>query len=97
VGPLLEDGVDGFQADFSLLLGAGSAEPDHTAALSAGCLFIEDNFDHWAAPKFEFIGKPLHPVLPAISGKLAAGWTTPELPTVRKMSHCSIAGITSRM
>ena len=42
-----------FQADFSFLLGAGFSDPDHTAALGAGRLFIEDKFDHLAAPKVE--------------------------------------------
>ena len=56
--PLPEDRLDGFQTDFSLLLGAGSADPDHTAALGAGRLFIEDNFDHLAAPKFETSAQP---------------------------------------
>lgn len=36
-----------------ILLGAGSANPDHTAALGAGRLFIEDKFDQLATPKFE--------------------------------------------
>jgi len=53
-----EDRLDGFQADFSLLLGAGSADPDHTAALGAGRLFIEDNFDHLAALKFNTSAQP---------------------------------------
>jgi len=58
VRPLSENRLDGFQTDFSLLLGAGSADPDHTAALGAGHLFIEDNFDHLAAPKFETSAQP---------------------------------------
>ncbi len=45
--------LDDFQAGFSLLLGGGSADPDHAAALGAGRLFIEDKFDHLAAPKVE--------------------------------------------
>jgi hypothetical protein len=53
-----EDRLDGFQADFSLLLGAGSADPDHTAALDARRLFIENNFDHLAALKFETSAQP---------------------------------------
>ena len=53
VRPLLDDRLNGFQADFSLLLGAGFADPDHAAALGAGRLFIEDKFDHLAAPKIE--------------------------------------------
>jgi hypothetical protein len=53
-----EDRLDGFQADFSLLLGAGSADPDHTAALGTGRLFIEENFDHLAALKFETSAQP---------------------------------------
>jgi hypothetical protein len=50
VSPLLDDRLEGFQADFSLLLGASFADPDHVAALGAGRLFIEDKFDHLAAP-----------------------------------------------
>ena len=40
-----DDRLNGFQADFSLVLGAGSANPDDAAALGAGRLFIEDQFD----------------------------------------------------
>jgi len=58
VRPLSEGRLDGFQPDFSLLLGAGSSDPDHTAALGAGRLFIEDNFDHLPAPKFETSAQP---------------------------------------
>src|SRR5712664_1635627 len=52
------DRLDGFQADFSLLLGARFADPDHAAALGAGHLFIEDNFDHLAALKGETSAQP---------------------------------------
>jgi hypothetical protein len=45
------DRLDGFQADFSFPLGAGFADPDHPAALGAERVFIEDEFDHLAAPK----------------------------------------------
>ena len=58
VRPLLDDRLNGFQADFSLLLGAGFADPDHAAALGAGRLFIEDKFDHLAAPKVENSAQP---------------------------------------
>ncbi len=58
VRPLPDDRLDGFQADFSLLLGAGFADPDHTAALGAGRLFIEDNFDQLATPKVETSAQP---------------------------------------
>lgn len=47
-----------FQADFSFLLGAGFADPDHTAALGAGRLFIEDKFDHLATLKVETSAQP---------------------------------------
>jgi hypothetical protein len=50
--------LDGLQADFSFLLGAGFADPDHAAALGAGRLFIEDKFDHLAAPKLETSAQP---------------------------------------
>jgi len=56
--PLADDRLDGFQADFSLLLGASFADPDHAAALRAGHLFVEDKFDHLAAPKVETSAQP---------------------------------------
>jgi hypothetical protein len=34
--------LDGFQADFSFLLGVGFANPDYAAASGAGRVFIED-------------------------------------------------------
>jgi len=52
------DRLDGFQADFSLLLRAGFADPDHAAALGAGRLFFEDKFDHLAAHKVETYAQP---------------------------------------
>jgi hypothetical protein len=55
---LLDDRLHGFQADFSLLLGASFADPDHAAALGAGHVFIEDKFDHLAAPKVETPAQP---------------------------------------
>ncbi len=33
----------GFEADFSLLLGVGFADPDHAAALAERRVFIKDN------------------------------------------------------
>ena len=56
--PLPDDCLRGFQADFSLLLGTGFADPDHAAALGAERLFIEDKFDHLAAPKVETSAQP---------------------------------------
>ena len=41
---------DSFQADFSFLLGASFADPNHAATLGTGRLFIHDKFDHLAAP-----------------------------------------------
>jgi hypothetical protein len=58
VRPLPDDRLDGFQADFSLLLGARFANPDDAAALGAGGLLIEDKFDHFAAPKVETTAQP---------------------------------------
>jgi hypothetical protein len=52
------DRLDGFQADFSFLFGASLADPDHAAALGAGPVFIEDKFDHLAAPKVESSAQP---------------------------------------
>jgi hypothetical protein len=56
--PLPNDRLQGFQADFSILLGASFADPDHAAALRAGHLFVEDKFDHLAAPKVEASAQP---------------------------------------
>ena len=56
--PLPNDRLQGFQADFSILLGASFADPDHAAALRAGHLFVEDKFDHLAAPKVETSAQP---------------------------------------
>jgi len=58
VRSLPDDHLHGFQAGFSFLLGADFADPDHTAALGAGRLFIEDKFDHLAAPKVETSAQP---------------------------------------
>jgi len=43
------DRLDGFQADFSFLLGASFADPGHAAAHRAERIFIEDKFNHLAA------------------------------------------------
>jgi hypothetical protein len=53
VGPLPNDRLGGFQPDFSRLLGAGFANPDHAAALGFEGLLIEDKFDPLPAPKVE--------------------------------------------
>jgi hypothetical protein len=58
VRPLPDDRLDGFQADFSLLLGAGFADPDYATALGARSLFVEDKFKHLAAPKVETSAQP---------------------------------------
>lgn len=52
------DRLDYFHADFSLLLGAGSADPDHGAAPEVGRVVFEDNFDQLAAPKVETSAQP---------------------------------------
>jgi len=57
-GPLPDDRLDDCQADFSLMLGASLADPDHTAPLGAGHLFIEDKFDQLSGPKFEISAQP---------------------------------------
>jgi hypothetical protein len=44
-----DDRLNVFQANFSLLLGAGFADPDYFAALAARRVFVEDKFDHLAA------------------------------------------------
>jgi hypothetical protein len=45
--------LDGFQADFSFLVGVGFADPDRAAAHGAERVFIEDKFYRLAAPKVE--------------------------------------------
>jgi hypothetical protein len=45
--------LDHFQADFSLLLGTSFADPDHAASLGVGHVFVENKFDHLAAPKIK--------------------------------------------
>jgi hypothetical protein len=52
------DRLHDLQADFSLLLGTGFANPDHAASLGVGRLFVEDKFDHLAAPKVETCAQP---------------------------------------
>ena len=52
------DHLDGFQTDFSLLLGARFADPDHPAALGVGRVFIEDKFDNLTAPEVETSAHP---------------------------------------
>lgn len=55
---MLDDRLDGFQADFSFLLGASFANPDHAATHEAERVFIGDKFDHLAAPKVETSAQP---------------------------------------
>jgi len=50
--------LDGFQTDFSLLLGARFADPDHPTALGVGQVFIEDKFDNLTAPEVETSADP---------------------------------------
>jgi hypothetical protein len=52
------DRLDGFQADFSFLLGADLADPDHAAAHGPERVLIEDNFDHLATPEVETSAQP---------------------------------------
>ena len=59
VRPLPDDHLDGFQADFSLLLRAGLFDPDQASALGAGRLSVEDEFDHSTAPKAKLHGMVL--------------------------------------
>jgi hypothetical protein len=51
-------GLARFKTEFSFLLGAGFADPDHSAAFSAGCFFIEDKFDQLAGPKLKISAQP---------------------------------------
>jgi hypothetical protein len=53
-----DDRLDGFEADFSFMLRAGFADPDHAAALGGGHVFIEDKFDHLASPEVETSAQP---------------------------------------
>ena len=57
--------LDGFQADFSLLLGAGLADPDHAAALEDRRIFLKDKLDRLAAPKIETPAQSERPRRPA--------------------------------
>jgi hypothetical protein len=50
--------LNGLQADFSLLLGACFADPDHAAALRAGRFLIDGKFDHLASPEVETSAQP---------------------------------------
>ena len=54
----IADRLDGFQPDFSLLLGACFANPDHAAELGACALLIEDEFDYLTAPNVETSTQP---------------------------------------
>jgi hypothetical protein len=54
----MDDRLHGFQADFSFLLGVSFADPGHPATHGAGHVFIEDKFDHMAAPKIETSAQP---------------------------------------
>jgi hypothetical protein len=45
--------LDGFQADFSFLPGIGFANPYYAATGGAGRVFIEDKFNHLAAPQWK--------------------------------------------
>jgi hypothetical protein len=42
--------LGGFQADFSFLLGASLADPDHAAAHGVERVGIQDNFDNLTTP-----------------------------------------------
>jgi hypothetical protein len=48
----------GFESDFTFLLGAGFANPDHGATFGDGRVFIEDKLDYLAAPKVENSAQP---------------------------------------
>jgi hypothetical protein len=50
--------LDGLEADFSFLFGAGFADPDYAAALWGGRLFVEDKFDDLATPNVESSAQP---------------------------------------
>jgi hypothetical protein len=52
------DRLDGFQADFPLLLGASFANPNHAAVLGAGRFLIDGKFDHLASPEVETSAQP---------------------------------------
>ncbi len=42
------DPLNGFRADFALVVGAGFSDPDHAAAHGVERVLIHDNFDHWS-------------------------------------------------
>jgi len=52
------DRLDGFQADFALVLGSSFADPDHAAAHGRERVWIEDNFHHLAASQMETSAQP---------------------------------------
>ena len=52
------DRLEDFQANFSFLLGAAFANPDHAATLGAERVLVEDKFDRLAAPKMENPAQP---------------------------------------
>ncbi len=52
------DRLDGFQPEFTFVLGVGFADPDHAAPLADGRVFIEDKLDHLAAPNVETSAQP---------------------------------------
>jgi len=45
--------LDSFQANFTFLSGADFADPDHSAVLGVGQVFIEDKFDDLATLEVE--------------------------------------------
>ena len=47
-----------FQSDLSFLLGASFADPNRSAVLKDGRVFIEDKLDHLAAPEVETSAEP---------------------------------------
>ena len=55
---LPDDRLDGFQTDFSFLLGAGFADPDHAAAQGVAWVLVQDDFDYLPAPKAETTAQP---------------------------------------
>ena len=56
--PLPDERLGAFESDFSILLGAGFADPDYTTAHGGKRVFIEDKFYGLAAPKVKTSAQP---------------------------------------
>ena len=60
--------LNGFQANFTFLLGAEFADPDYAATHGVEWVLIEDDFDNFAAPQMETSAQ-MEPVFRGIENK----------------------------